>query len=156
MKYTEVLKKDHEALKTLMEKMKSARLAVEKREQAFDEFVDLLTSHTKAEEKTLYQIRENNDWLRPDILEGLEEHRSAEGLIDEIKHTHVRDKRDAKMKVLCDYVKHHLDEEEEGLFPHFEKTISSQQSEELQVQYVQIRGETQMNPTSDSRGVLQI
>lgn len=156
MKYTHVLKKDHEALRRLMKKMKSERLADEKREQALYEFIDLLQSHTAAEEKTLYKVRKENDWLRGDILEGMQEHRSAEELIEKIKRTENPEIRNAKIKVLCDYTEHHLDEEEESLFPHFEKTISANQSMDLQVEYIQIRGETQHHPTKVSSGALEV
>jgi hemerythrin-like domain-containing protein len=154
-KYTTILIEDHSALRDLMEKLKSSRLEDEKREEALALFIDLLKSHTVAEEKTLYNVRINNEWLRPDILEGLQEHREAEELIVKISHTTERDHRDAKIKVLCDYVKHHLDEEEETLFPHFEKTISDHQAEELAIEYVRIRGETQAHPTKISEGALK-
>lgn len=143
MKYTSVLKEDHESLRELMKQMKSSRLSDKKKDQAFKLFVDLLTAHTAAEEKSLYDVRINNEWLRPDILEGLQEHRIAEELIAKIKRTKNRELKDAKMKVLCDYVEHHLDEEEEELFPHFEKTISATQSKKLQQQYIEIKEQTQ-------------
>jgi hemerythrin-like domain-containing protein len=154
MKYTNVLIEDHEALRKLMKRMKSARLSVAQKEEAFEQFVDLLQSHTVAEEKAMYNIRKTNEWLRPDILEGLQEHRMAEELIEKVKRTQVQDLREAKMKVLCDYVEHHLGEEEEDLFPHFEKTISAHQSKELQDLYLGIRLQTQKNPTVLSHGAL--
>ena len=143
MKYTSLLIEDHESLRKLMKKMKSARTSPAKKDTAFVEFVDLLTAHTEAEEKSLYNVRKNNEWLRPDILEGLQEHRIAEELIAKIKRTKNQEFKEAKMKVLCDYVEHHLDEEEEDLFPHFEKTISRVQSKKLQEMYLEIKEETQ-------------
>lgn len=156
MKYTSVLIQDHESLRTLMDQMKSVRLDDEKREAALTDFIDLLESHTKAEEETLYKVRKENEWLKGDILEGLQEHRAGEELIEKIKRTTNRELRDAKIKVLCDYTQHHLDEEEEKLFPHFEKTISENQSVDLQVEYIKIRGETQKHLTADSHGALKI
>ncbi|MBC7371705.1 MAG: hemerythrin domain-containing protein [Bdellovibrionaceae bacterium] len=154
MKYSDVLIEDHEALRKLMKQIKSARLSPKKKAIAYDLFVDLLESHTKAEEQSLYRIRKENNWLRPDILEGLQEHRIADELLEKIKRTKNPDLQEAKKKVLCDYVEHHLKEEEEDLFPHFEKTISKHQSQELQDLYLQIRLETQMNPTDLSHGAL--
>ena len=154
MKYTNVLIEDHEALRKLMKQIKSARLSPKKKANAYDLFVDLLESHTLAEEQSLYKIRKENAWLRPDILEGLQEHRIAEDLMAKIQRTRNPDLQEAKKKVLCDYVEHHLKEEEEDLFPHFEKTISAHQSRALQDLYLQIRLETQKNPTDLSHGAL--
>lgn len=154
MKYTNMLILDHEALRDLMHRMKSSRLSEKKKNEAFLLFVDLLQSHTEAEEKSLYSIRKKNAWVRPDILEGLQEHRVAEELIEKIKRTKNKEIREAKTKVLCDYVEHHLDEEEETLFPHFEKTISNQQSKDLQDMYLEIRTLTQQQPTDISHGAL--
>ena len=154
MKYTSMLILDHEALRDLMHRMKSSRLSEKKKNEAFLLFVDLLQSHTEAEEKSLYSIRKKNAWVRPDILEGLQEHRVAEELIEKIKRTKNKEIREAKTKVLCDYVEHHLDEEEETLFPHFEKTISNQQSKDLQDLYLEIRTLTQQQPTDISHGAL--
>ena len=154
MKYTNLLILDHEALRALMKKMKSARISDKKKNEAFELFVDLLQSHTEAEEKSLYNVRKENEWLRGDILEGLQEHRVAEELITKIRRTKNKELREAKMKVLCDYTEHHLKEEEEELFPHFEKTISKHQSIALQDQYLEIRTLTQQNPTDISHGAL--
>jgi hemerythrin-like domain-containing protein len=154
MKYTTVLIRDHESLRKLMKRIKSSRFSESQKEDAYAQFVDLLESHTVAEEKALYNLRKENEWLRPDILEGLQEHRIAEELIEKIKRTANKELRDAKKKVLCDYVEHHLDEEEEELFPHFEKTISKTQSKELQDLYLELRLETQKNPTELSHGAL--
>lgn len=154
MKYTSVLIQDHEALKKLMKQVKSSRLAPAKKEKALVLFFDLLDSHTVAEETSLYKVRKGNEWLRPDILEGLQEHRIAEELMVKIKRTRNPELRQAKIKVLCDYVKHHLKEEEEKLFPHFEKTISAAQSKKLQKEYLAIRAKTQKNPTAISHGAI--
>ena len=154
MKYTNVLIEDHVALRKLMKQVKSSRLAPAKKEKALLLFFDLLDSHTEAEEMSLYKVRKENEWLRPDILEGLQEHRIAEELMVKIKRTKNPDLRQAKIKVLCDYVKHHLDEEEEKLFPHFEKTISAAQSKKLQKMYLSIRQKTQKHPTDISHGAL--
>ncbi|RYZ82547.1 MAG: hypothetical protein EOP04_21820 [Proteobacteria bacterium] len=154
MKYSNVLIQDHEALRKLMKQIKSARLAPKKKELAYELFCDLLKSHTVAEEQSLYRVRKQNNWLRPDIMEGLQEHRIADELMEKISRTKNPDIQEAKKKVLCDYVEHHLKEEEEDLFPHFEKTISKHQSRELQDLYLKIRLETQVNPTDLSHGAL--
>jgi hemerythrin-like domain-containing protein len=154
LKYTSVLIEDHEALRKLMKQVKSARLSAAKKATALVLFFDLLDSHTKAEEQSLYKVRKGNEWLRPDILEGLQEHRIAEELMVKIKRTKKPDLKEAKIKVLCDYVKHHLDEEEEKLFPHFEKTISAAQSKKLQKMYLTIRENTQKKQTEISHGAL--
>ena len=82
-----------------------------------------LTVHTRIEEEIFYpQAREAID---DDALldEALVEHDGAKRLIAEIEEMEAGEELfDAKVKVLGEMIRHHVEEEEEELFPEVEKS----------------------------------
>ena len=82
-----------------------------------------LKVHTQIEEELLYPAA--HEQLKDEDLidEAYVEHDSAKALIAQIEAGRVGDHMyDAKVKVLGEYVKHHVQEEENELFPAIEKT----------------------------------
>ncbi len=79
-----------------------------------------LAIHEEMEERIFYPaVREHASKKGIDmVLEGYEEHHVADLIVSELKATEIEDETyDAKFKVLRENVEHHLDEEEEELFP---------------------------------------
>jgi hemerythrin superfamily protein len=78
-----------------------------------------LEIHMAAEEAVFYaSVKDRSEELSDDVDEGIEEHHVAKILIGEIKDLEVgSDPWVAKMTVLIESVTHHVDEEEEELFP---------------------------------------
>ena len=77
-----------------------------------------LKVHTQVEEELFYPwVRENAD--ESDLIEEAQvEHQSAKDLIAQIEGASEIDETfDAKVKVLGEYVKHHVQEEENEMFP---------------------------------------
>lgn len=77
-----------------------------------------LTAHAIAEEEVLYRaLRAVLD--EQDLLDEADiEHASAKRLIGEIEALHPgADKYDARVVVLCEYIAHHVKEEEREIFP---------------------------------------
>ena len=66
-------------------------------------------------------------------MEGLEEHKQAKTLLREISalSDNSSDKFEAKLKVLMEDVEHHVEEEEEEMFPLVEDAFDEDQLEEL-------------------------
>jgi hemerythrin-like domain-containing protein len=82
-----------------------------------------LAVHAKIEEELLYP--EAQDKIEePDLVdEASVEHATAKDLIAQIETMKVGDKLyDAKMKVLSEYIAHHVEEEETELFPEIKRT----------------------------------
>ena len=77
-----------------------------------------LTVHAQVEEDLFYPwLRENLDDTEM-VAEALVEHATAKQLIAEILPVDAADEAyDAKVKVLSEYIKHHVKEEEEEIFP---------------------------------------
>lgn len=79
-----------------------------------------LTEHTRLEEEIFYPwLRENLDAESADLIdEALVEHASAKDLIAQIESARSVDETfDARVKVLGEYVRHHVREEENEIFP---------------------------------------
>jgi hemerythrin superfamily protein len=77
-------------------------------------------------------VRSEMSGFDADIAEDLEEHHAAELLLAELDHmTSDHDRFDAKVLVLEELVTHHLEEEEEDLFPKVRETIDEQRRRQL-------------------------
>lgn len=115
-----LLKEDHRAVEKLFKRFERAGdgAVQEKRHLAASMAADL-GEHTSIEESVVYP------WARAHIvdsdamvLEAIEEHRVVTGLLADIATTAPEDERfDAKVTVLIESVRHHVEEEESQLVP---------------------------------------
>jgi hemerythrin-like domain-containing protein len=112
---------DHNRVRGLIARYKDAQEADNQREASAlaAELFTELDIHMAAEEKVFYRaVKERSDEISDDVDEGFEEHHVAKVLIDEIECLDAgSDPWVAKMTVLIENVEHHVDEEEEELFP---------------------------------------
>ena len=112
-----LLKADHRKVEGLFEKFESAK-GEDKKKALAEEICMELTVHTKIEEDIFYPACE--DAVEEDVMkEAYVEHDSAKVLIAEIEAGGPNDDfYDAKVKVLGEYIKHHVKEEEQpgGIF----------------------------------------
>jgi len=122
-----MLEQDHREVESFLEQFEEAEENAEKAELARKICV-ALTVHAELEESMFYP--EAREWLAEESEEDEElideaevEHMSAKQLIAEIEKMTPREKLfDAKVKVLGEYVKHHVKEEEQEMFPKLRKT----------------------------------
>jgi hemerythrin superfamily protein len=121
----ELLKADHKKVKKLFkdyEKLKEEGDAADKQALA-DEICTELTAHAEAEEALFYPAaREAIE--EEDLLNEAEvEHATAKDLIAQIQEMDASDPMfDAKVKVLGEYIDHHVEEEEKEMFPKVKKS----------------------------------
>ena len=118
-----MLKDDHDKVKALFEKFQSARRDEEKKGEIAQTICQELTVHTQLEEEIFYPaVRAAID--DEDVMnEARVEHDSAKELIAEIeKMSPDEDMFDAKVKVLGEFVNHHIREEQNEMFPQVRKT----------------------------------
>lgn len=113
----QLLEQDHREVEQMLEQFEQAGDNGMKSEIA-DKICLALTVHTEIEEKIFYP-RARKQIEEEDLLDEAEvEHASAKQLIAQIQKMTPRDRLfDAKVKVLGEYVKHHVKEEENELFP---------------------------------------
>lgn len=122
----ELLKNDHDEVKQLFEDYEE--LAADDgpdadRQAIAQRICAMLTVHATMEEEILYPAA--RDALDDESLvdEATVEHASAKALIAEIESMKPSEPLyDAKVKVLGEYVRHHIDEEEEELLPQLADT----------------------------------
>jgi hypothetical protein len=117
-----LLKKDHREVDAMFDEYEQLEKDAEK-QALFDKIALALKVHTQIEEEILYP-EERGD-VEDDLLdEAYVEHDGAKKLIAEIEAMKPADEYyDAKVKVLGEYIKHHVKEEEQpgGLFAQAKK-----------------------------------
>lgn len=134
-----IILQDHKPLKELIKVMKSEdKTPIEKR-AAFEEFAPLLARHAKPEEVALYVPMKDVEDLRVDGFEGDTEHGIADELIETIKQTKEASAWEAKVKVLAELVEHHIEEEEEDMFPEVKKMFPKEMLLQMGEEYVALR-----------------
>lgn len=120
-----LLTADHEHVKDLFEQYESMtdRAVVSKKKLA-DEICKELTVHATVEEEIFYPaVRAAGKEFEDLIDEAVVEHGSAKQLIADIEAMDPGDDLyDAKVKVLSEMIKHHVQEEEGEIFPKIRKS----------------------------------
>lgn len=116
-----LLKQDHREVQGLFDDYEQLEDEAEKL-ALFQKIATALKVHTQIEEEIFYP-RERGE-VDDDLLdEALVEHASAKGLIGEIEAMKPGDDLyDAKVKVLGEYIAHHVKEEETEMFPQAKKS----------------------------------
>ena len=130
MNAIKLLTTQHREVEALFKKYKGSDDNSEKLD-IFTELADKLAAHSTIEEKIFYPavyVGKLEDLLR----EAVEEHLAAKRLIaDLLKLSPSNEEFDAKVKVLQEQIDHHVEEEEEKLFPKVQKTLKAPELEEL-------------------------
>lgn len=114
---TALLRADHKAVNELFEQYENARSSTKKK-ALVAQICTELTVHAQIEEEIFYpQVKKalKDDELIP---EAIVEHATLKDLIAQIEGVEPDGEMfDAKVKVLSEYVKHHVKEEQNELFP---------------------------------------
>ena len=117
-----LLKADHDEAEALFEQFEKSRSS-DKKKKIADKVCMALTVHTQIEEEIFYPACKGE--VEDDLLDEAEvEHNGAKQLIAEIEAGGPDDGLwEAKVKVLSEYIKHHVKEEEQkdGLFAQAKK-----------------------------------
>jgi len=95
-----------------------------------------LSVHAGIEETVYYpRVRQEVPEVEAEVLESLEEHHLVKTVLAELDHMSPEDERfDAKVKVLTENVRHHVEEEEREWFPRVRRALSADELHELGVQ----------------------
>ncbi len=154
MKATELLKAQHDEVKSLFEQIAKSDDPDEK-DALFEEVADSLAAHTAIEERIFYPAvygAATEDLLR----EAVQAHLSAKRLIADLLDTEAEDEDfDAKVKVLKEQVLHHVGEEENQLFPKVEKEMGAAALQKLAVSMEELYDQEMLGePREEVRGQL--
>ncbi|HYC35471.1 MAG TPA: hemerythrin domain-containing protein [Usitatibacter sp.] len=116
----ELLESDHRHVEALLDQYESEKEGDDGTKRAIAmQICAELTAHAQLEEELFYPwLRENLDEEQMEMLEeAYVEHASAKDLIAQIEGaSDIGPEYDAKVKVLGEYVKHHVQEEENEIF----------------------------------------
>ena len=113
----EMLTSDHENVKKLFREGERIEDDTDRLQAIVDEVCDALTEHAEIEEEFFYPALRETD-ARELVAEAEVEHNSAKQLIADLQGMDADDERyRATFKVLGEYVKHHVKEEEGEIFP---------------------------------------
>lgn len=110
------LKADHDRHRDLLERL--ANSAGDERRALFDEFRTEVGAHAAAEEESLYATMLAKPDLREDAVHSVSEHKEIGDMLGELAELDpASDDWTAKFKELRHDYEHHIDEEEEEMFP---------------------------------------
>ena len=117
-----MLRADHKAVSELFEQYDRSRSSAKKRELV-DTICKELTVHTELEETIFYPAVQAALEDHELVPEATVEHASIKSLIEQVQGGEPgADEFDAKVKVMAEYVKHHVKEEHTEMFPKAKKT----------------------------------
>jgi hemerythrin superfamily protein len=135
MDVIDLLVADHNRVRGLFTRYQAADEAdnTEEASALAGEIIKELKIHMAAEEAVFYRaVKERTEEIHEEVDEGAEEHHVARVLIGEIENVAPgSDSWVAKMTVLIESVEHHVDEEEEELFPSVRSATPASWREEL-------------------------
>lgn len=120
-----LLKKDHAEVKAMFKQYEElGERAFASKKKLADKICLELTKHATAEEEIFYpKVREVAEESEDLVDEATVEHASAKDLIAQICSMDPHDELyDAKVKVLGEYIDHHVQEEEKEMFPKAKKS----------------------------------
>lgn len=120
-----LLLRDHDDMRTLMSVIQSSGTSIQEAREAFASLAVLVEAHVRAEEKSLLNVIREHPRFHEQALEGVEEHRLHTHVLNKVKRTRTPERQKMQMKVFCEMLDHHLDEEEEDLFPKFREYVAS-------------------------------
>ncbi|MDQ2677576.1 MAG: hemerythrin domain-containing protein [Actinomycetota bacterium] len=129
-----LLKNDHKTVEDLFRRFEQAgdRAYVEKR-RLVDRMIEELSRHAAVEEQLFYPATRATVPDTEDIaLESIEEHHIVKWELQELKDMDPQDERfDAKVSVLMENVRHHVEEEESDYFPKVRDELGRNELQDL-------------------------
>lgn len=127
----ELLKQDHDRVKRLCDELDEAN-TLERRRQLFAEIEGEIRLHEECEEKVLYPTLRDHPKLKDIVLEGYQEHHVVDLILGELRNLSPSDETwPAKAKVMHESLEHHIEEEEEKMFPKARKEMSEDEIKEV-------------------------
>ena len=129
-----LLKTDHKTVEKLFKAFeKAGDRAVKTKADTVKSIIEELSVHAAIEEQIFYPaVRSDVPDTNDEVLEALEEHHIVKWVLSELESMDPTDERfDAKVTVLIENVRHHVEEEETELFPTVRKALGRKRLTEL-------------------------
>ena len=144
MNITELLREDHREVESLI-----AQLEGGADHETFGKIKNALKMHTKIEEEILYPAMEDFDETEELVDESYQEHDEVDKLLVEMSGTESQSEEFQDLLAqLKDSIEHHVEEEENELFPNAESLLGAETLEEMGNKAEQMKNESTMIKTS--------
>ncbi len=144
-----MLKDDHKRVERLFKRYeKLGEEDAEEKQAVVAELVEELTTHAYIEETLFYpEARQAVPETEDHVLESVEEHHVVVWLMSELTKLTPDDERyDAKVAVLMENVRHHVEEEEQEWFPQVRKGLGRKRLQELGERMERARADAPRDP----------
>jgi hemerythrin superfamily protein len=129
------LREDHRRVEKLFKQFEKLAKGegVKQKRAVVDELIRELATHAAIEEQVFYpEVRRQVDEAEDVVLEGLEEHHIVKWTLSELDGmTGDEDRFDAKVSVLIESVRHHVEEEEGEMFPKVREALGRKALQEM-------------------------
>ncbi len=131
-----ILKSDHDLHREMLAKIAETSGDTPERRDLFEAFRVEVTAHAAAEEQSLYATMLGDPELQDDGRHSVAEHKEIDDMLGELQETDMASGAWlSKFKEMRHRYEHHIEEEEEEMFPLAEKEFSKAQAKELGVKY---------------------
>lgn len=126
------LKADHDRQRDLIARIEDTSRKDAERRALFEQLRTELQAHAAAEEEALYAVMLANPELRDEARHSVAEHKEVDDLLGELVE---KDPSSlfwmGKFKTMRDRYLHHIEEEEEEMFPAASKELSAEKEAEI-------------------------
>lgn len=140
MNAIELLKQDHQEAMGMMDQILTADKGDRSAKQMFTELKAALTLHTQMEEQVFYPALENHDETSDMIQEAYGEHQEVDELLAELSTlAPSNDEFMDKLTEMRDAIEHHVEEEENEMFPKAEQILGQARLQEMGRQMQQMK-----------------
>ena len=131
MNALELLKQDHQKVARLFEQAEQVGDHKQK-QRLFEQIKTELEIHTRIEESIFYPALEQQEELKSLVLEAYREHDQVKTLLQETAAiAGSGGNLDANLMEIKENVEHHVDEEENEMFPQVEEIMSQSELEQM-------------------------
>lgn len=143
MDITQVLKQEHDKVNALfmqVKQMGSNGSDVQQKEALFLQIMQELTIHTLGEEQLVYPRLEQDGELKPMAAEARDEHAEAKQMLLDISNMDASSPDwDQKFESLVEAIKHHVEEEENEVFPKMKEKFESAELAAMAQSYIEFK-----------------
>ena len=127
-----ILKSDHDLHREMLSKIAAIKSDSPERRDLFEAFRIEVTAHAAAEEQSLYATMLGDPDLQEDGRHSVAEHKEIDDLLGALQKTDMDNASwNAQFEELRHRYQHHIDEEEEEMFPAAEKEFNKAKAKEL-------------------------
>lgn len=145
------LKQDHNQHRELIKKLVEARGEPDRREKLFEQFKVEITAHAAAEEETLYSTMLANPDLREDAQHSVSEHKELDDYLEELEKLPFESAEwEAVFGKLKKRYLHHIEEEEEEMFPDAAEELSDADEKKLAKKFAERKPKELARAETDS------